>query len=495
MKKNGPQSTDNQKTDHWLRFNWLLQATICIIGLLIVLSTTYGFHRGIQLYRSYVPLLDASMEMRLEATTAYLWFEELLGGDKSKSMDVIFGHLDRAEWYASAMIGGGQNQHLRLLPLVDMSYLPIIERLQIKLQDQRVLLGKRMASKTNAGPGSEIDSEYHATLDDFITDATLFEIEIKKRMAAYFKSFYLLSIFVVAFTILLFAIISFGFYRYESQRKKSYEARERMEQLLIQSEKMASIGTMIAGIAHEINNPNNFIYFNIPILKDYIQEILPILDAHADRRQDAEYFNMSYADFRDDLQNILLNIENGSIRINRLVSDLKSFSKKKDQIQAGWFNIEDTIKSMLAISSSKIRSEVGSFEVHISDDLPTVYCDSDIVELILINFLNNAVEAADKQASWVKLSAYVQKTETTTMIIEVRDNGCGIDERNRERIFEPFYSTKSSQGGTGLGLYMCQSLAEQMGAQITVSSKQDEESRFRLILDKLGSPTNADRTV
>lgn len=482
-------------TEQWQRFNWLLQITICLIGLLIVLSTAYGFHRGIQLYRYYVPLIDASLEMRLEATTAYLWFEELLGGDKSKSMDDILKYLDRAEWYASAMIDGGQSQHIRLLPLEDEAFLSKIQSLQLKLQNQRILLGKRVDAKLNAGPGSGIDSEYHATLEEFIIEATNLEMEIKIRMADHFRVFSLISISVVASSIFLFVIISFGFYRYENQRKKSYADRVHMERMLIQSEKMAALGTMIAGLAHEINNPNNFIFFNVPILKDYIQEVLPILDAHAETHQDTEFYNMPYAEFRDDLQKLVLNIENGSFRINRMVSDLKGFSKRKDRIQAEWFDIEDIIRRVLAISASKIRSVVHSFEVQISENLPQVYCDTDIVELILINFLNNAFEAVNKQNSWVKLSVYIQKSEESALIVEVRDNGCGIDENNRERIFTPFFSTKSSKGGTGLGLYMCQSLAEQMSARITVDSQLDAESRFRLILNQLGGPTNADLSV
>ena len=104
-----------------------------------------------------------------------------------------------------------------------------------------------------------------------------------------------------------------------------------MERELIQSEKLASLGLLISGIVHEINNPNNFISFNMPILRDYLREILPVLDEHAARTPHFEVQGMPYAEFRTDVMKLLENIEHGSVRINTTVAKLKEFSRKKDE--------------------------------------------------------------------------------------------------------------------------------------------------------------------
>lgn len=104
-----------------------------------------------------------------------------------------------------------------------------------------------------------------------------------------------------------------------------------MERELIQSEKLASLGLLISGIVHEIKNPNNFISFNMPILRDYIRDILPVLDDHAARDPGYEVQGMPYADFRVDILKLIENVEHGSARINTTVAKLKEFSRRKDE--------------------------------------------------------------------------------------------------------------------------------------------------------------------
>ena len=258
-----------------------------------------------------------------------------------------------------------------------------------------------------------------------------------------------------------------------------------MQRLMIQSEKMAALGKMILGIAHEINTPNNFISFNIPILKEYLQLLIPIIDDYADKNPDFNLLDMSYKEFREDLHKLLTNIENGSNRINRIVSDLKEFSQKKDKTKREWFDINKVIEKAATISSPKIKSLVDEFEINIPEDLPQVYCDPEILELILVNFLINAADAADKKNCWIKLNVFLENKKQNALVIEVKDTGRGINESNKDRIFDPFFSTKSSKGGTGMGLYLCSTLADQMGAQIEVDSEVGKGSSFRLITNEI----------
>lgn len=471
--------------DRWKQFNWIMQILIFFVGFVAVGIVSFGFYGTIQLYQKYYPLTDASMEIRIEAILGYLRFEEMLSGDESKNMGDILKNLDQADWYAKAMVEGGEIEHLRLLPFKESQFDDSIKNLQSELKRQRELMYKRIKAISTSGPGSDIDKIYHTELENFVKHANKFEMDIKHIMANGYKVFKFIGLGVIASCVFLFSIIGYGFYRYESLRRKGYLKILQMESILVQREKMAALGMMISGITHEINNPNGVILLNLPILKDYLQELIPIVDDYAVKNSDFMIFNMPYKDFRKDLHRLLENITNGSNRINRMVSDLKEFSLRKDKTKRKLFEIKDVIRKVVNICGSNINRLVDSLEINVPEDLPKVYCDPDIVELILANFLINAAEAVDKQNSWIKLNVFSKKKKRNGLIIEVRDNGSGINENNMDKIFDPFFSTKTSKKGAGgIGLYLCKTLADQVGAVVEVDSEVGKGSTFRLKLNE-----------
>ena len=203
---------------------------------------------------------------------------------------------------------------------------------------------------------------------------------------------------------------------------------KRLEQQLIQSEKMASLGVLVSSIAHEINNPNNFVSFNVPILRDYIQEILPITDDYATTQSQFELCNMAYPEFRRDILKLLDNIEHGSSRINSFVSNLREYSQIKERRPLNWVDLEAIIEKVFAICRSKIEKSVRSFIKTIPEHLDKIYSNAQVLEQILINLLVNAARAADKKDSWIKLKVKVNRDWAEHIIIEVSDNGSGMNE-------------------------------------------------------------------
>ena len=251
---------------------------------------------------------------------------------------------------------------------------------------------------------------------------------------------------------------------------------------LVQSEKLASLGYLISGIAHEINNPNNFITFNIPILREYIQSVLPVLDEHAEKAGDFNACGMPYQEFREDLFKILDNIEYGSYRINSIVSNLRAFSRKREQAEPKWVDVAEVVENALAICRIKLSHSVKTLQVSVPEDLPRLKTDPDMLAQIIINFMVNAAQAADKRDSWVSLGVRLDERDQGLLVIEVADNGCGMDEATKERIFDPFFTTRRAGEGTGLGLSMSHHLAATLGGRIEVESKPGEGSSFRLYL-------------
>jgi signal transduction histidine kinase len=258
--------------------------------------------------------------------------------------------------------------------------------------------------------------------------------------------------------------------------------RKLMEKQIIQSEKMASLGVLVSSVAHEINNPNTFVSFNIPILNDYIDEMMPIIDEYAVGRPEFEICNLAYPEFRRDIFKLLVNIKNGSDRISSFVSNLREYSQYNDKIPLTRVEIRDIIERVLSICHNKIKNSVKSFTKHVPDHLPPIYTEPDAIEQILINFLINASQSADKEDSWIKLSVSVNDAQEKRIWIEVRDNGSGMDEEIQLKVFDPFFTTKPPEDGTGLGLYVCHTLAERLNGRIEIESEPGEGSVFRLIL-------------
>ena len=267
-----------------------------------------------------------------------------------------------------------------------------------------------------------------------------------------------------------------------------------MERELIQSEKLASLGLLISGIVHEINNPNNFISFNIPILQDYLQEILPVLDEHAARMPYFEVQGMPYAEFRTDVLKLLDNIEHGSTRINTTVAKLKEFSRRKDEKGARPILPTGIVEKAIAICHTQIRKTVKTFDVQIEQDMPEMVSDPDAIEQTLINLLINAAQAADKPDSHIRLEVRRGASGKEGLVLTVDDNGCGMDAKTASRIFDPFFTTKEEGLGTGLGLYISKNLLESVGGSISVESEIGRGTIFRVVIPDMGDPDRSKKT-
>jgi signal transduction histidine kinase/GAF domain-containing protein len=254
------------------------------------------------------------------------------------------------------------------------------------------------------------------------------------------------------------------------------------EKQLIHSEKMSSLGVLVSSIAHEINNPNSFISFNIPILRDYIEEVMPIIDAHAAGHPEFEICHMTYPEFRKDIANLLDNIDHGSGRITTFVSNLKEFSQVKEKAEEDWVELNNVIENVLAICNVQLKKTVKSLVTNLPENLPRVWSDPTYLEQILLNLLVNAAQAADKNDSRVELNVEVRPSWLDHTILEVKDNGAGMDEKTRQEIFNPFFTTKSSSGGTGLGLYVSHNLVHSLKGRIEVESDLGKGSTFRIVL-------------
>lgn len=255
-------------------------------------------------------------------------------------------------------------------------------------------------------------------------------------------------------------------------------ARKRAEQEMLRADKMAALGQIIAGVAHEINNPNNFIYFNLPILKRYIEAMRPMLDHHAEEDPGLKVLNMPYEVFLEDVSKLVENMQHGSERITSIVSELKNYIRGHEMEERRPEQLGTVVDHVMVLVGKQVQKMVKRFEVEVAPGLPPAMVNAGKIEQVLINLIINAGQAADKQDSWVRLEARESTGEPGWLEVVVEDNGAGIPADVIEHVFDPFFTTKGRDAGTGLGLSISHRIIEEHGGSISVESTAGEGCRF-----------------
>lgn len=270
---------------------------------------------------------------------------------------------------------------------------------------------------------------------------------------------------------------------------------------LVQSEKMSSLGQMIAGIAHEINNPVNFIHGNLTYVKQYTDDLLQVInlyetecpDISPEMQEEIAEIELDY--LKDDLPKILQSMRGGTDRIRAIVLSLRNFSRL-DESDLKAVNIHEGIDSTLLILQSRLHENSQRPEIAIIKEygeLPLVECYAGQLNQVFMNILANGIDALDKLSSersfaenqgdplWIKISTEVLPENWVN--IKILDNGIGIPEELRSRIFDPFFTTKDVGKGTGLGLSISyQIVVEKHGGKLFCESSSDRGISFVISL-------------
>ncbi|MGL4828773.1 MAG: sensor histidine kinase [Vibrio sp.] len=257
---------------------------------------------------------------------------------------------------------------------------------------------------------------------------------------------------------------------------------------LIQSEKMASIGQLSAGIAHEINNPVGFITSNLQTLNDYfssLEKVLKNITQTIDQSQDAVLIESCHKILKqgqvgfilDDTAELISESLEGSSRVMSIVKNLKEFSHV-DRSEWSYTNLENCIESTLKIINNEIKYNI-TLEKHYEPNVPDVYCQPMQINQVLLNILVNASHAIKGEGV---IGITLLSPDSNFVEIRIKDTGCGIPEEIRERIFEPFFTTKPVGSGTGLGLSVSYGIINKHNGTISVSSEVGKGSEFTLRL-------------
>ena len=265
------------------------------------------------------------------------------------------------------------------------------------------------------------------------------------------------------------------------RREHMYETQlDETTKRLVQSEKLASLGELAAGVAHEINNPVGYVSSNLTSLQKYLTVYEKVLDAPEANTDDmlAVKKKHNYDFIREDLQNLVKETQEGVGRVKAIIQDLKDYSRTNAATHYVEADLHVGLKSTLNIAKGQLKHKA---DVRLAlGNLPMVECAPAQIDQVLLNLIVNAAQAMPEgQRGMIDIATGVQGT---SVWIEVKDNGPGIPEAILNKIFDPFFTTKDPGMGTGLGLSVSQNIIQQHGGTLAVQSTVGVGTTFTITL-------------
>lgn len=266
-----------------------------------------------------------------------------------------------------------------------------------------------------------------------------------------------------------------------TERKQAEEKAKLHQQQLAQASKMVALGTLVSGMAHEINNPNNFIMLNSPLLKESWESAMPILEEYYEENGDFILGGMKYTEMRENLPKLFSGILDGAKRIKEIVEDLKNFVREAPSDLTQSVDINDVLKSAISLLSNMIKKSTNHFSIEYGNNLPVLKGHFQRLEQVMINLIQNACQALPDTGKGVFVSTSCDE-EMRSIVIKIQDEGEGIPSETLPHIMDPFFTTKRDSGGIGLGLSISSRIVEEQGGTMTFNSKPGKGTKVDIIL-------------
>lgn len=256
--------------------------------------------------------------------------------------------------------------------------------------------------------------------------------------------------------------------------------------MMVHSEKMRSLGELVAGITHEINNPVNFIYGNLSHLQNYTKALMELIglyetleiDLNEDKKKELKDLKEKIElDFlKEDLPMLIKSCREGTERTKNIILDLKNFSRF-DEMVVNTIDLTKEIDTTLNILHNKIKGKIEIVKEY-EDNIPLIEGHGGQLNQVFMNILDNSCYAIEKTGT---IFIRLQKTEKD-VIIEFEDTGCGMNKEQMERIFDPFFTTKPVGSGTGLGMSISYKVIQKHNGLISIDSVEGKGTKFRIQL-------------
>ncbi len=266
--------------------------------------------------------------------------------------------------------------------------------------------------------------------------------------------------------------------------KKRIEAQTKMHQeQLMQTNKMVSLGTLVSGVAHEINNPISSVMLNIQVFDKFWRAVQPILDTYHDQHGGIEVGPMAYPQLRERMPKLLHFSQEGVDRVKRIVGDLKDFSGQKPSDLRETVNLNQVVEKSIGLITSLIKKATTNFHVEFYENLPTFQGNSQRLGQVVINLVVNACQALTERNQSIRIATgYLEESEE--IFLEICDSGIGMPPEVLARIKDPFFTTKRDSSGTGLGLSISDTIVRSHGGWLEFTSEPQQGTAATILLPR-----------
>jgi polar amino acid transport system substrate-binding protein len=254
-----------------------------------------------------------------------------------------------------------------------------------------------------------------------------------------------------------------------AERNRALEELRLHQDQLIQADKMATLGILVAGVAHEVNNPNGLIMLNLPILKDVYGDALETLEGRYRDQGDFQLGGLPFSRMRDEVPHMLEDMSEGAARIRRIVEDLKDYARQDTVARREPFDLNSVAQAALRLVETSIRRATSRCEALYCEELPLVSGNALRIEQVVVNLLINACQALPSPDRGIFLATSFD-LGAGLVRLTIRDEGIGIPPESMGRLTDPFFTTKRESGGTGLGLSISAGIVQEHGGILSFDS-------------------------
>lgn len=285
-------------------------------------------------------------------------------------------------------------------------------------------------------------------------------------------------------------VVTYCSFRDITERVRMDERTREIHAKLIQTNKMTSLGLLVSGVAHEINNPNNFILANSELLERISEDTLKALDEYApERGREGIYLGgVPLAEVGEQTRRLLGGIATGARRVNDIVSNLKGFARQEHNQPKREVDLNQVARSAVSLMHHELIKYTDRFHLELQENLPPILGHGQQLGQVIINLLMNACQALPGKGSGIWLSTACD-ADSGLVRVTVRDEGQGMSPGDSQRVLEPFFTTKLDCGGTGLGLSISDSIVKEHGGTLEFTSRAGEGTSFVVSLPVAGQPT------
>ncbi len=261
---------------------------------------------------------------------------------------------------------------------------------------------------------------------------------------------------------------------------KEAEKRAKVEyEQLVQAGKMVSLGILVSGVAHEINNPNNSIILNVPLLSRMWYDARVILDQYMEENGDFLLGSLRYSFARERVPHLFSGVMASSKRIKHIVQDLKNYARQGSTVLNEVIDINGVLKAASLLLDNQLQKATDSLEIGYGLGIPHFRGNFQKIEQVVINVLQNACEALDDKSKAIRIRTGFDP-QCGQVWLEVADEGQGIQPDDLPHVTDPFYTTKRACGGTGLGLSISSRIMQEHGGELTIHSRRGEGTTVTL---------------